>query len=61
MHIELNLDHIDVIKNECQCVTNILMTFFYEKLPLKLMKKRWKICEKSLLSCEKKYSYVQIE
>ena len=37
---------------------------FYEKLPLNLMKKRWKICEKSLRSCEKsekKYSYVQIE
>ena len=37
---------------------------FYEKLPLNLMKKRWKRCEKSLLSCEKsekKYSYVQIE
>ena len=33
----------------------------YEKLPLNLMKKRWKRCEKSLLSCEKKYSCVQIE
>ena len=36
---------------------------FYEQLPSNLMKKRWKRCEKSLLSCEKKYmySYVQIE
>ena len=55
-YVELDFDRTDIIKNICQSVTNIFMTFFHEKY-LRL----WKKCEKSLpvLSCEKKYSYVQ--
>ena len=51
MHIELNLDHIDVIKNECQWVTNILMIFF-------LWETTFELDEKAVENMRKEPSFV---